>query len=206
MKRITDKRQALIDAAFELIWTNSYGAVSVDDICRAAGARKGSFYHFFRSKVDLAVAAMEQSFAAVKPSYDSMFSPSVAPAKRFEKLAQFMCESQFRAAAKYSKVCGCPLASLASEMALQEPRIRAAFEDISENYQRYYRNALRDLVAEGALPKATDVNLKAHEVYTYLLGQMTMARIRNDLKPFKRDLKRGLLRTVGLGPRASKAA
>jgi Bacterial regulatory proteins, tetR family len=54
MKRITDKRQALIDAAFELIWTNSYGAVSVDDICRAAGARKGSFYHFFRSKVDLA--------------------------------------------------------------------------------------------------------------------------------------------------------
>ena len=43
----------------ELIWEQSYGSVSVDVICERAGARKGSFYHFFPSKSDLAAVAIE---------------------------------------------------------------------------------------------------------------------------------------------------
>ena len=33
-----DTKQTLIDTALELIWKSSYGSVSVDDICKAAGA------------------------------------------------------------------------------------------------------------------------------------------------------------------------
>ena len=43
-------KQRLLDTAIELIWEQSYGAVSVDHICERAGAQKGSFYHFFQSK------------------------------------------------------------------------------------------------------------------------------------------------------------
>ena len=53
-------RQKLIETAKNLIWTSSYGAVSVDDICRTANVKKGSFYHYFPSKQDLALAAMEE--------------------------------------------------------------------------------------------------------------------------------------------------
>ena len=202
----TDTKQKLIDITLELMWKGSYGSVSVDDICKAANVKKGSFYHFFPSKVNLAIAAMEETYKTVKPLYDEIFSPETAPVKRFKRLADFIYETQSQAAAKYGRVCGCPCASLGSEMSGQEVGIRAKFEDIAHRQERYYENALRDMVADGILPKTTDVKVKAQEVYVYLLGQLMMARIQNDLEPLKRDLKAGLLRTLGVGGKITEAA
>jgi TetR/AcrR family transcriptional regulator, transcriptional repressor for nem operon len=199
-------KSKLVDAATDLIWRESYGSVSVDDICRAADVRKGSFYHYFPSKVDLAIAVMEESYKQMKPELDSIFSPDSAPLARFERLADFVYESQIRVADKYHQVCGCPCASLGSEMAGQEAGIRAKFADIAHRKERYYENALRDMVAEGQLPKTTDVRIKAQEINTFIAGQLTIARIQNNLDNLKRDLKTGLMRIVGVDNRARKAA
>ena len=51
MPRVSDMKTRLMDAAMDLIWENSYGTTSVDAICERAGAKKGSFYYFFKSKV-----------------------------------------------------------------------------------------------------------------------------------------------------------
>jgi TetR/AcrR family transcriptional regulator, transcriptional repressor for nem operon len=53
----TDARTRLLDAALHVIRAQGYAATSVDDICRAAGLTKGAFFHHFKSKEDLAVAA-----------------------------------------------------------------------------------------------------------------------------------------------------
>src|ERR1700704_5357373 len=103
---VSDTKQKLIDTALELIWKSSYGSVSVDDICKTAQVKKGSFYHFFPSKVNLAISAMEETYKTMKPRYDGIFSPETAPVKRFERLADFIYEFQSQAAAKYGKVCG----------------------------------------------------------------------------------------------------
>jgi TetR/AcrR family transcriptional repressor of nem operon len=50
-------RTRLLDAAMQVIRTQGYTATTVDDICRAAGFTKGAFFHHFKSKEDLAVAA-----------------------------------------------------------------------------------------------------------------------------------------------------
>lgn len=63
MPRGSDAKDRLMQAAMDLIWTNSYGATSVDAICQKAGARKGSFYHFFASKSELAVKALEADWS-----------------------------------------------------------------------------------------------------------------------------------------------
>jgi TetR/AcrR family transcriptional repressor of nem operon len=47
----------LLDAALSVIRTKGYSATTVDDICEAAGVTKGAFFHHFKSKEDLAVAA-----------------------------------------------------------------------------------------------------------------------------------------------------
>jgi len=52
-----DSRTRLLDAALHVIRTQGYSATTVDDICRAAGLTKGAFFHHFKSKEDLAVAA-----------------------------------------------------------------------------------------------------------------------------------------------------
>ncbi len=54
MPRVSDMKERLTDAAMDLIWHNSYGTTSVDAICERAGAKKGSFYYFFKSKSRLA--------------------------------------------------------------------------------------------------------------------------------------------------------
>src|SRR5260370_18274023 len=47
----------LLNAAMLVIRAQGYSATTVDDICRAAGLTKGAFFHHFKAKEDLAVAA-----------------------------------------------------------------------------------------------------------------------------------------------------
>lgn len=201
-----DTRQKLIDTAQALIWKSSYGSVSVDDICKAADVKKGSFYHFFPSKVDLALAAMEETCSSSRSTLDEVFSAGRNPVERFERYAESVYQQQTEVAAQYGYVCGCPQASLAAEMACQEGRIRDKFGEITSNKRRYFESALRDMVAEGVLPAETDVKAKAEEVFSYIIGQLMMARIQNNLEPLKRDLKQGLLNLIGVKKKASQAA
>jgi TetR/AcrR family transcriptional regulator, transcriptional repressor for nem operon len=52
-------RLRLPDAAVSIVRTRGHAATTVDDLCAAAGVHKGPFFHHFRSKDDLGVAAAE---------------------------------------------------------------------------------------------------------------------------------------------------
>jgi TetR/AcrR family transcriptional regulator, transcriptional repressor for nem operon len=47
----------LLEAALQVIRAKGYSATRIEDVCAAAGLTKGSFFHHFKSKEDLAVAA-----------------------------------------------------------------------------------------------------------------------------------------------------
>lgn len=47
----------LLDAALDIIRAKGYTATRIEDICEAAGLTKGSFFHHFDSKENLALAA-----------------------------------------------------------------------------------------------------------------------------------------------------
>jgi TetR/AcrR family transcriptional repressor of nem operon len=50
-------QQKLLDAALSLIREKGYSSTSVDELCAQAGVSKGAFFHHFKSKDALAVAA-----------------------------------------------------------------------------------------------------------------------------------------------------
>jgi TetR/AcrR family transcriptional regulator, transcriptional repressor for nem operon len=50
-------RTSLLDAALKVIRSKGYSATTVDDVCAAAGVTKGSFFHHFASKEELAIEA-----------------------------------------------------------------------------------------------------------------------------------------------------
>lgn len=58
MARDTDARNKLLDAAFKCVRAKGYSATTVDDLCASAGVTKGAFFHHFKSKEDLGVAAV----------------------------------------------------------------------------------------------------------------------------------------------------
>ena len=43
--RILNSRERLLEAANAMMYARGYEAVSVADVCEAADARKGSFFH-----------------------------------------------------------------------------------------------------------------------------------------------------------------
>lgn len=50
-------RELLLEAATELIRTKGYSSTTVDELCEKAGVSKGTFFHNFSSKENLAVSA-----------------------------------------------------------------------------------------------------------------------------------------------------
>ena len=48
----------LLDATVRLVRTKGYAATRIDDVCAEAGVTKGSFFHHFKSKEDLALSAL----------------------------------------------------------------------------------------------------------------------------------------------------
>ena len=52
-------RDKILVAALSVIRAKGYAATSVDDLCAASGVTKGAFFHHFKSKDDLAVAAAD---------------------------------------------------------------------------------------------------------------------------------------------------
>ncbi len=53
-----DSRTRLLDAALKVVRSKGYTATRVEDICAEAGLTKGSFFHHFKSKDDLVLAAV----------------------------------------------------------------------------------------------------------------------------------------------------
>jgi TetR/AcrR family transcriptional repressor of nem operon len=49
----------LLDAAIKVVRTKGYNATRIEDVCAEAGVTKGSFFHHFKTKDDLALAAIE---------------------------------------------------------------------------------------------------------------------------------------------------
>lgn len=48
----------ILDAALQVIRSKGYSAATIDDICAAAGVTKGSFFHHFKGKLELALEAV----------------------------------------------------------------------------------------------------------------------------------------------------
>lgn len=58
-RQARNAKDSLLEAAFSVIRAKGYSATTVDDLCAAAGVTKGAFFHHFKSKEDLGVAAAD---------------------------------------------------------------------------------------------------------------------------------------------------
>jgi TetR/AcrR family transcriptional repressor of nem operon len=56
---VHESKTKLLDAALHVFRSKGYAATRVEDICASAGLTKGSFFHHFKSKEELALAAAE---------------------------------------------------------------------------------------------------------------------------------------------------
>ena len=181
MPRVSDMKERLMDAAMDLIWENSYGATSVDAICERAGAKKGSFYYFFKSKSELAATALEDCWTKKKAEMDSIFSPTVPPLERFDRYFDFVHDRLAEVQKRCGSILGCPFISVGSEVSTQDQIVRETIDRIMDRKLNYFVSAVRDAAAEGLID-APDPKAKARALFSCYQGMMAQARIQNDIE------------------------
>ena len=185
MGRTSDAKERLMAAALDLIWEESYGAVTIDDICKRADVRKGSFYYFFPGKAELAVAAIEEMWKTEwKPFLDKYLSPDLEPAQRWRGYFEAVVAGQTARALERGKVLGCPVCSVGNEVCTNQDAVSAAVREIFVRKRRYYESAMRDAIAAGVMEPA-DPAEKATALFGLIDGLIAQARIMNDINVLK---------------------
>jgi TetR/AcrR family transcriptional regulator, transcriptional repressor for nem operon len=185
MGRTSDADERLMAAALDLMWEESYGAVTIDDICKRAEVKKGSFYYFFDSKAALAVAALEKLWRDDwKPAMDARFSSSVEPLERIRSYLESAYAKQCQVKQETGKVLGCPVCSVGSEISTQEIDVSAKVRELFSRKRRYLESAIRDAIADGVI-EPCDPAQKALAIFCLIEGAVTQARIMNDPEPLR---------------------
>lgn len=203
MKKPSETKEKLLQVGFDLIWDGSYGSVSVEDICKRATVNKGSFYYFFASKADLVIEAYEEHWKVKRTKMDLIFCKDTPPLERIRKWCDLIYESQKDKAEKYGHVCGCPFASVGSEIATFDEKIRARSEYLMNASRKYVEGAIADAIREGSVtvkdPLATSQTLQS-----LVIGMLVEARVQNSLKVLD-NLESTVLDFIGAKVAAAQA-
>jgi TetR/AcrR family transcriptional repressor of nem operon len=196
MGRVSDAKARLLEAALDLVWTRSYGAVTVDDICEKAGVKKGSFYYFFKSKDELVAAALDAKWEEIRPAYDRIFSASRPALERLKEAFDYAYARQQEFRETHGCVLGCPFSSIGTELIAADKTLRDAVQRMIRGKQKYFESAIRDLQAEGQL-QGQDPAMLAKQAYAYFEGVLAQARITDDLEMLK-GVYDGVLKLLGI--------
>ena len=196
MGRTSTAKKQLLDAMVDLMWERSYGSLTIDVICEKADVKKGSFYYFFKSKLELAVAAMDHIWIDFQPVLDGVFSASRPPLERLA-LQMHECYTQTKEVAeKHGRVLGCPYYNVGTEVSTIEPELIGKVNQLLARLQRYFEAAITEAIANGDIAEI-DAREAARIIFNLYEGMMAQARMKNDLAPLK-DLPTATARILGI--------
>ncbi|AFY56895.1 transcriptional regulator [Rivularia sp. PCC 7116] len=191
-----ETKQKLLEKALDLIWENNYDCVGIVQICTQAGVTKGAFYHYFKSKSDLAAAALEARWLKVRNSFDRVFSPQNTSLERVDFYCELIISMQAAKHAQTGRVLGCPFIS--TGQSTSEDKLRSISVEITERMTKYFTSLVADAQREGIVDKDLNPINIARYMYVFVQGVLTIGRLKNDLESVKTDLKPGLLRILGV--------
>jgi TetR/AcrR family transcriptional repressor of nem operon len=121
-----ESKTKLLNAALNAIRAKGYAATTIDDICREAGVTKGSFFHHFKGKDDLALSAVSHWGTTTEAFFASApYRRSSDPLERLLGYVDFRVEILQGELSDYT----CLLGTLVQETYATHPDIRAACDN-----------------------------------------------------------------------------
>ncbi len=155
-------RQRILDSAYRLFSRRGFEAVAIDDIMADAGMTRGAFYAHFSSKSELYRQALIHT---IVQSPVAQSKPPRLSAKSWlkELLGGYLHTDHIRQSG-----APCPLAFLATDMAVREPQVRKAYTDSFKNTNR--------IIAEYAQSFSSCSDRRILAITAMMIGGAAIAR------------------------------
>jgi len=166
----------IVDAGLAELHARGYSACSVEDITRAAGVPKGSFYNHFPSKEELAVEAVRRYSGVSGWAVSPDGGPAVARLRSgFEALHAILRGHRFSR--------GCMWGNMANELADHSDAVRGELAVSMDAWSA----TVAALVAEAQRNKETAATGDAHLLGRFIVnsweGAVTRSRVVRDDQP-----------------------
>lgn len=177
MPRVNAK-QKLLDAAFALIRERGFSATTVDALCERAGVTKGAFFHHFKSKDELGVAAAEHWSAVTGALFER--APCHDPEDPLERILAYI---EFRRALLRGDIpeFTCVVGTMVQETYGQHPEIRdACAASIFGHAGTLVGDIAAAMVKHGIAADWTAESLAAH-TQAVLQGAFILAKAKSDV-------------------------
>jgi TetR/AcrR family transcriptional repressor of nem operon len=179
IQNFQDSRTKLLQAALYVIRAKGYTAARVEDVCEVAGLTKGSFFHHFATKEDLAIAAA-QYFADFA---ESVFC--VAPYRSFtDPLERLVGYVDFRKAILQGELpeYTCLLGTMVQETYETHPAIREVCDHFIAAHAATLVSDIEAAIQKyGVVPEWTPESL-AYYIQAVIQGAFILAKAQQSAK------------------------
>ena len=173
-------RERILAQAAQLVGEKGVRGTSLDDIREAASASKSQLYHYFANKEDLIQAIIGRQTTNVLDAQQ----PLLAHLDSWENLERW-CELLVAIQEKYQCVGGCPVGSLASELADQDEKARLALVHSFDQWEQYLLEGFTRMQERGELRTDADPAELAVAVMTSLQGGLLLTQTRKTTRPLQ---------------------
>ena len=176
-------RSRIIEAASELVFTRGVARTGIEDVQRRAGVSASQMYHYFTDKSDLIRAVIAHQtdgiIAAQQPVLDEL--DSFEALERWRDLLVDMQEQRHC-------VGGCPIGSIAAEIADNDADARADLVAGFERWEAPIRAGLSRMRDRGELRPDTDTDILALALLAALQGGLLLTQTRRSTTPLSAGL------------------
>ncbi|HEX4521085.1 MAG TPA: TetR/AcrR family transcriptional regulator [Gaiellaceae bacterium] len=168
-------RERILHAAAELVAEKGAAGMSLDDVRATTGASRSQLYHYFDDRDDLVRAVIDVTTDAVLGAQGDLLGrlDSWAGIDRwFDSLVQLQVDRQARG--------GCPIGSLAGQLAERDAGARVALAAGFERWEAHLRDGLTRMKARGKLRPDADPAELATATMASLQGGLLLTQVRRD--------------------------
>jgi len=178
-------KEKLVQAARDLMLAQGYPITSVDEIIKAAGVSKGSFYHYFDSKEELGLTAMHEFLAdGAALMMDGPFQDVADPEKR---AIAFLKHVESIAMRLWDH--GCLLVMFSVDLAGTSPRVREETTAVLLGLVERLATILRPLAKDGGGNMPMTAKAMANMYLAIIDGSLVYARATGDSGSIVRNLR-----------------
>lgn len=175
-----ETRIQILDTAVDLFWKAGFNATNMNDLSFEAGVNKATVYQHFRSKDDLASAAVERAVErTVEYVFDGAFAAKSAPLDRLREIYQRIYQTHQQVYDETATSRGCPFVNIGMELASTNDEIREAVRAAFETFASYYLQIVMDLKKQGLLTNKQRPQQLAKDLQDNMNASMITSKIEN---------------------------